>query len=212
MSRQTLFWIALSCRCICAFGLVFAVANAFAEAKIYVVRQPDGTIRFTNREPPAGVRSEIFTAHGGRGFSYYKGGSSRGRVYPNLYNEIITTAAREHQLDPALIKAVIHAESAFNPRALSPKGARGLMQLMPGTARDMGVGNAFVPESNIRGGTAYLARLMKRYGRVEHALAAYNAGDEPVQRFNGVPPFSETQNYVRRVLQLKKQYSAASHG
>jgi soluble lytic murein transglycosylase-like protein len=189
-----------------------AADSAYGEAKIYVIRERDGTIRFTNREPAAGVKAEIFTARSS-GVSFYR---SRGwgarKLFPNLYNEIISNAAREHQVDPALIKAVIHAESAFNPRAVSPKGARGLMQLMPGTAHDLGVWNAFAPESNIRGGTAYLARLIKRYGRVDHALAAYNAGDEPVQKFNGIPPFSETQEYVRRVLQLKKQYSSPSHG
>ena len=115
-------------------------------------------------------------------------------------------------MDPALIKAVIHAESAFNPRAVSPKGALGLMQLMPGTARMMGVPNAFVPEHNIEGGARYLAQLIKRHGRVDHALAAYNAGDVPVQRYNGIPPYAETRNYVRRVLQLKKQYSTSSNG
>jgi soluble lytic murein transglycosylase-like protein len=77
----------------------------------------------------------------------------------------------------------------------------------------MGVSNVFTPASNIDGGTKYLAKLLKRYGgNVSHALAAYNAGDEPVQRYNGVPPFTETQHYVRRVLLLKKQYSASSHG
>jgi soluble lytic murein transglycosylase-like protein len=135
-----------------------------------------------------------------------------GRIYRNRYDEAILRAAEEHSLDPALIKAVIHAESAFNPQAVSPKGALGLMQLMPGTARMMGVRNAFVPESNIAGGTRYLAQLIKRHGRLDHALAAYNAGDVPVQRYNGIPPFAETRNYVRRVLQLKKQYTASSHG
>jgi soluble lytic murein transglycosylase-like protein len=183
------------------------------DARIYVIREVDGTIRFTNRPPAPEQVAEVFTARSNR-VSYYSPSSRRvvGRIYRNRYDEAILRAAEEHSLDPALIKAVIHAESAFNPQAVSPKGALGLMQLMPGTARMMGVRNAFVPESNIAGGTRYLAQLIKRHGRLDHALAAYNAGDVPVQRYNGIPPFAETRNYVRRVLQLKKQYTASSHG
>ncbi len=198
-------------------GVGSSVAEA-SDARIFVIHEADGTIRFTNRMPPPGVGAQIFRARTD-GVSYIKGFSyshrNRGRakkLYPNLFREAIHHAARAHKVDPALIKAVIHAESAFNPRAVSPKGAIGLMQLMPSTARMLGVRNAFVPESNIEGGTSYLARLIRRYNNVEHALAAYNAGDLHVQRYNGIPPFSETQEYVRRVLQLKKQYSVSSHG
>lgn len=198
-------------------GIGEGLAHA-SDARIYVIRESDGTLRFTNRTPAAGVRAQIFRArsHGVSytdGFSYSATSGRRiNKIFPNLFSEAIHQAAREHKVDPALIKAVIHAESAFNPRAVSPKGAIGLMQLMPATARMLGVRNAFVPESNIHGGTSYLAQLIRRYDKIEHALAAYNAGDLPVQRYNGIPPFSETQQYVRRVLQLKKQYSIASHG
>jgi soluble lytic murein transglycosylase-like protein len=198
-------------------GAGFSIAHA-SDARIFVIHEADGTVRFTNRVPPPGVEAQIFRARSDGG-SYIKGlsytGSARARakkIYPHLFSEAIHHAARAHKVDPALIKAVIHAESAFNPRAVSPKGAIGLMQLMPSTARMLGVRNAFVPESNIEGGTSYLARLIRRYNNVEHALAAYNAGDLHVQRYNGIPPFSETQEYVRRVLQLKKQYSVSSHG
>jgi soluble lytic murein transglycosylase-like protein len=145
----------------------------------------------------------------GGGFGGRPGGK---RLYPDLYARAIYDAAQEHRIDPNLIKAVIHAESGFNPRAVSRKGAKGLMQLMPGTARMLGVRNAFVPEWNIQGGARYLAQLLKRYGNEAHALAAYNAGDVPVLRYNGIPPYSETQEYVRRVLHLKKQYTAVAHG
>ena len=196
-----------------------AVTTAHAsDARIFVIHEADGTVRFTNRMPPPGVAAQIFRARSEgvsytKAFPFSKRSGARGKkLYPNLFSDAIQQAAKEHKVDPALIQAVIHAESAFNPRAVSPKGAIGLMQLMPSTARMLGVRNAFAPESNIYGGTSYLARLIRRYNNVEHALAAYNAGDVPVQRYNGIPPFSETQDYVRRVLQLKKQYSVSSHG
>jgi hypothetical protein len=194
-------------------GTMVSDAHA-ADGKIYVVREPGGVIRFTTKPPGEGEQAEIFTARA-NGFSYYRKARIKGgrRLHSAAaYERAIHEAARQHRVDPNLIKAVIHVESGFNPRAVSPKGAQGLMQLMPGTARMLGVRNAFVPEWNIHGGTQYLARLLKRYGNEAHALAAYNAGDVPVQRYNGIPPYSETQNYVRRVLHLKKQYTAVAHG
>lgn len=185
-----------------------------ADGKIYVVKEAGGVIRFTTKAPSSGEQAEIFTARA-NGVTYHRKPRARGsrRLYAaSLYEGAIYDASRRHRVDPNLIKAVIHVESGFNPRAVSPKGAKGLMQLMPGTARMLGVRNAFAPESNIHGGTAYLARLLKRYGNESHALAAYNAGDVPVRRYNGIPPFSETQEYVRRVLLLKKQYTAVAHG
>ena len=116
----------------------------------------------------------------------------------SLYDPIIESH-REH-LDPALIRAVIRAESNWSPRAVSRAGAMGLMQLMPGTARLMGVRNAFDPEENIRGGVAYLRAQLDRFGRLDYALAAYNAGPEAVEKHGGIPPFRETRDYVRRIL------------
>lgn len=184
---------------------------AYADkGKIFVFREADGSIRFTNRQPPKGVNAEVFTAKG-KGFSYYTSPRGRGKIFPNLYNAIIQSAARLHGIDAGLIKAVIHVESAFNPRAISPKGARGLMQLMPGTAKDLGVVNSFNPHHNIYGGARYLAQLLKRHeGNVQYALAAYNAGPEAVSKYRGIPPYSETINYVRRVMAMKKRYAGGS--
>ena len=201
--------------CALLLAIVTMVCEGYAaDGKIYVVREPGGVIRFTTTPPQEGEQAEIFTARS-NGFSYYRKTRMKGgrRIHSAAaYERTIDDAARRHRVDPNLIKAGIHVESGFNPRAVSPKGAQGLMQLMPSTARMLGVRNAFVPEWNIHGGTQYLARLLKRYGNEAHALAAYNAGDLPVQRYNGIPPYSETQNYVRRVLLLKKQYTAVAHG
>jgi soluble lytic murein transglycosylase-like protein len=126
------------------------------------------------------------------------------------YGDEISVAARQHAIDPALLRAMIHAESGFNPRARSQKGAMGLMQLMPGTARMVGVADASLPSDNIRGGAQYLAGLMARFKNdVLLASAAYNAGPEAVQRYAGVPPYTETQFYVQRVKVLQQRYKDA---
>jgi hypothetical protein len=128
------------------------------------------------------------------------------------YADTIRAASIEYGVDEAFLRAVIHAESAFNPRALSLKGAQGLMQLMPGTASDMGVLDAFDSDQNIRGGARYLGLLLRDFGGNERlAAAAYNAGPGAVQRYKGVPPYAETQVYVERVATLRRRYGAAIH-
>ena len=118
----------------------------------------------------------------------------------------IDQIARNIQIDPDLIKAIIMAESGGNPFAISPKGALGLMQLMPETANELSVSNPFDPEENIRGGTKYLSWLLKTYnGDLLSALAAYNAGPGTVKKFGGIPPYPETINYIKRVLKYWKQ-------
>jgi soluble lytic murein transglycosylase-like protein len=127
----------------------------------------------------------------------------------NKYDYLITRAANKFKLDSALIKAVIKAESNFNHRAVSPVGAQGLMQLMPKTASDLKVEDSFHPEKNIEGGARYLRYLLNTYkGDLTLALAAYNAGEKAVAKYNyNVPPYRETQNYVRRVLSFYNSYS-----
>lgn len=128
-------------------------------------------------------------------------------LFVSKYQRQIVQAGKLHQLEIALIKAVIHAESGFNANALSPRGAVGLMQIMPATAAELELTNPRDPAANINAGTAYLAKLLQQFdGQLELALAAYNAGPETVRRYNAVPPFTETQNYVKRVRQLLQRY------
>ncbi|MGV8075156.1 MAG: transglycosylase SLT domain-containing protein [Syntrophobacteraceae bacterium] len=132
---------------------------------------------------------------------------SLNRANQLAYEPYIKLSCRRHGLDFNLVKAVIRAESAFNPQAVSPKGAMGLMQLMPDTSRDMGVGNPFDPYENIQGGSRYLKLMLNRFdNNIVHALAAYNAGPEAVEKHGGIPPFEETQTYIQRVLELYSHY------
>jgi soluble lytic murein transglycosylase len=125
------------------------------------------------------------------------------------YDPAIKRASREHGVSPALVKAVIAAESGFDPEAVSRKGAQGLMQLMPYTAERMGVDDALDPWQNIDGGTRYLSQMIERFpGELNLALAAYNAGPEAVKKHRGVPPYKETRTYVKRVLHYYEKYHA----
>ena len=117
------------------------------------------------------------------------------------YGEIIAAVSQTHGVDPMLVRALIQVESNYEPKAKSPKGAMGLMQLMPSTAREYKVRNPFDPKANIEAGIKHLKGLIDRFG-VEMALAAYNAGEGAVKRFNGIPPYRETRNYVSRILSL----------
>lgn len=129
------------------------------------------------------------------------------------YRDEVARAAAGSGVDAALLRAVIHAESAFNPYAVSRKGAQGLMQLMPDTAADLGVADAFDAGQNIRGGAQYLAQLLKSFhGDERLAAAAYNAGAAAVRKYGGVPPYDETRVYVQRVAQLAQRYRAATAG
>jgi hypothetical protein len=131
-------------------------------------------------------------------------------LHLQTFAPLIEQTARQFQLDPALVRAVIHAESGFNPAARSRKGAIGLMQLMPATAREVGVADALVPTQNIAGGTRYLSGLMRQFGgNLALAVAAYNAGPEAVRKYAGIPPFAETQAYVQRVQILHQRYRSA---
>ncbi len=123
---------------------------------------------------------------------------------------LVREYARYYGVDESLVYAVIHAESGFNPKAVSPAGACGLMQLMPGTAAEMGVADIFDPAQNIAGGVQYLSKMLKLFGKKDLALAAYNAGPENVKRYNGIPPFAETIQYVYIVKKLEEGYRSGT--
>jgi len=180
-----LFLLAIAC-------LAF---TSVAEAQIWVVTEADGSERFTTEPEP-----------GARVFVRMRYTESRNPSVIVPYRRSIRSAAADNGVEPALVTAVIAAESNFDPRAMSSKGAQGLMQLMPGTANDLGVRDVWDPDQNIRGGTAHLARLLGKYDDIALALAAYNAGEGTVDRHGGVPPFKETQQYVRRVLGYYRSY------
>ncbi|MEP7043218.1 MAG: lytic transglycosylase domain-containing protein [Dokdonella sp.] len=179
---------------------------------VYRVQRKDGITEYTNIKPAGSAFAVLFTyiatcvacdVHSAIDFT-------RTALNIEAYRAEIAAAASEFGVDSALLRAVIHAESAFNPLAVSNKGAQGLMQLMPGTAGDLGVTDAFDVAQNIRGGARYLAQLLKDFnGDAKLATAAYNAGAASVQKYGGVPPYDETQVYVQRVATLRDRYQKA---
>jgi soluble lytic murein transglycosylase-like protein len=180
-----------------------------AQIAVYKSVNHDGTALFSDRQPLNRpfqmVRYDCFACDPVSTVNWHTT-----PLYIRPYQQQIAEAATEHQLDPALIRAVIHAESSFRPGIISRKGAIGLMQLMPQTAADLGVIDASAPAQNIAAGSRYLAGLIKQHnGEVALALAAYNAGASNVKRYNGIPPFAETQAYVERVAILRKRYQQA---
>jgi hypothetical protein len=188
--------------------------TSVSHAEIFVIKRADGSVTFTNKPLVGGEHAVLFVPKpiGYRSTKRIWDDAPRGMLKLNkkLYDELINTSSRAHSVDAALIKAIIHAESAFNPRAISRKGAQGLMQLMPPTAREVGVSDALEPKQNIRGGTIYIKRLLAKYrGNLSLAIAAYNAGPAAVDNFNGIPPFKETREYVKKVLALHKSYKSA---
>ncbi len=124
----------------------------------------------------------------------------------DTFNEIIAAAAEKYSVDPEIIHAVVNTESYYRPNAVSAKGAQGLMQLMPETAKDLGVTNAFDPAQNVDGGTKHLKYLIEKYdGKLALALAAYNAGEGTVGKYGGIPPYSETIQYIEKIERLIEQ-------
>jgi hypothetical protein len=173
----------------------------------------DGINTYTNVPPPSGVGAHVLFTYIETCYACSPLSSvnfSTTALNTTAYTSEIAAAARTYGVDEWLVRAIIHAESDYNPNALSYKGAQGLMQLMPGTASRFGVQNPFVAAENINGGVQYLAFLNKRYGGdVQRIAAAYNAGEGAVDRYGGVPPYAETQLYVQRVGMLAERYRSA---
>lgn len=184
-------------RTLLALAAITVCAPA-AEAQIYMARDANGTVVLSDRRLDAPTRIyEVPGAPTYRATRPAAQASSRGDRFEPLVRE----HAARHALRPELVRAVIQVESGFNPGAVSPKGAMGLMQLMPATARQYAVTDPYDPESNIEAGTRHLKALLARLP-LTLALAAYNAGEAAVERFGAIPPYPETRQYVARVLDL----------
>ena len=177
-----------------------------ASADIYRFEEPDGTLHFT--DAPTDKRFKVFMRDIKKDrklrTAFKLPGYARN---PAGFEPIIASCAREFGVDSALVKAVIHAESGYNPNAVSAKGAQGLMQLMPKTAQGLKVADSLNPSDNIRGGVRYLRFLLDTFkGNESLALAAYNSGMGSVAKYGGIPPYRETQTYVAKVLSYKNNY------
>lgn len=180
-------------------------------AEMYKFTDKDGIVHYTNVRPSGQKNVRTFS------FPCYASDIKCNQLdWENIplnrsaFDVEIQAAAEVFAVDDALIRAIIHAESAYHPEALSPKGAQGLMQLMPATQKELQVVDVFDPISNIEGGTLYLSRLLDQFNQnVEFAAAAYNAGPGAVREYGGVPPYRETQEYVRRVKILYRRYRSA---
>ena len=183
--------------------LLVAVATIFLPlapvfGDVFVFKDANGVMTFTNVPNHAGYH-RVLKENAGQTYL--------GSAISNSYEDLIRSIAGRHNLDTDLVRAVIRAESDFNSTARSNKGAMGLMQLMPDTARLHHVIDAFDPSDNVEGGVRHLKMLLERYqGNLELSLAAYNAGSGAVEKHGGIPPFAETREYVRRVLRFYDSY------
>ena len=189
-----------------SFVLVVVVGALWAGpvtvlADVYAYKDSQGVLTFTNVPNHPGYRRVI------RDYSYRGSRASKGH---GTYDKLIRTASGRHHIDADLVRAVIKAESDFQTDARSRKGAMGLMQLMPETARRHQVADAYDPSENVDAGVRHLKMLLERYqGDLQLSLAAYNAGSGAVEKYRGIPPFAETQEYVRRVLRFYHSYRGA---
>ncbi|WP_430765400.1 lytic transglycosylase domain-containing protein [Pseudomonas citronellolis] len=193
-------------------GLLLAMAFG-ARADIYVSEGADGSLEFSNLQQPGRRYTQVYPEPmpGPAPGKLVLGGWSE-NLEQRPYAELIASEAAANDVPEALLHAVIQVESGYDPKARSEKGAAGLMQLMPGTAKQLGVGDVWDPAANIRGGARYLKQLLQRFDNdLALAVAAYNAGPEAVSKAGRVPPYAETQRYVPSVLESYKRLAKGKH-
>lgn len=195
---------------IAVFALLgVCLAGPAGAGEVYLYALPDGTRMLTDHAIHERGYTLLRASGSLKGMGRLAaGGTPRGGMDTQRLNRMIADIARRNGVDVALVKAVIRVESRFNPYATSKKGASGLMQLMPDTARRYGVDDLYDPRSNIEAGVRYLKYLLKKYHHhPQNALAAYNAGEDAVATYDGIPPYRETMDYVRKVLHYRDLYA-----
>ncbi len=195
------------CMCLCT-----TILPLFVQAEFYVYKENDGTSWITDRKMPQEKYTLMATI--GRPtavVSCRNMTASKLEKRANTYKDAIEAYSIAYEVDPRLVKAIIATESCFDKKAISSVGARGLMQLMPATAKELGVKDSFDSNQNIRGGIKYFSQMLTRFNdNTELALAAYNAGPGAVEKYGGIPPYTETKGYVKKVLKRYAKYVAKS--
>ena len=191
--------------CLCAVILCALAVPDPAKADIYRYVDEDDIVHFT--DAPTDKRFKVFMRDLKKDKELRTKLKYASSVNPAEFEQLIRTCSEKYGVNQCLVKAVIHAESGYNPNAVSSKGASGLMQLMPGTAKSLKVADRFNPKDNVEGGVKYLRFLLDTFrGDVSLAVAAYNAGLSKVAKYGGIPPYNETRTYVNRVLSYMKSY------
>jgi len=207
-AHTSIFWSKAIKSLLLAAFIFFLWNTSHSRADIYRYEDDEGIVHFT--DAPTDKRFKIFMRDLHKDKELRTKLKYAGSVNPAEYDQIIRSFAVKYGVSASLVKAVIHAESGYNPNALSSKGASGLMQLMPGTAKSLKVADRFNPSDNVEGGVKYLRFLLDTFrGDVPLALAAYNAGLSKVAKYGGIPPFNETRTYVNRVLSYMQTYQSS---
>lgn len=192
-------------------GMMLLSFSSNTVAQVYLYQMPDGSRVVSDR---AYLNNEATLVRRSNNLSNMGHYAARRTFYAKkqmrTWSYLISYQSKKLKIDEALVKAIIYAESYFNPNATSHKGASGLMQLMPATAQQYGVSDLYNPRQNIIAGIKHLKYLLKRYPKnLKHALAAYNAGETAINKYNGIPPYRETQSYVKKVMKQYKRYQLA---
>jgi len=205
MLSSPLSYVTRAMHCLSVAFLLALITPCYAKSDIYRYVDEDDIVHFT--DAPTDKRFKVFLRDLKKDKELRTKLKYASSANPAEFEQLIRTCSAKYGVNPCLVKAVIHAESGYNPNAVSSKGASGLMQLMPGTAKSLKVADRFNPKDNVEGGVKYLRFLLDTFrGDVSLAVAAYNAGLNKVAKHGGIPPYNETRTYVNRVLSYMKSY------